>query len=173
MVLSRVCQDHPRRHPSQAGGASIGTGLGHTDTIAKLEAVGQLTGSIAHDFNNVLTAILGSLELLEVRQERFSTSAARMLKVIRHAADHGAELTRRLLTFSRKQAFAPTMTDVNSLMSGLLELLRRTLGRQLSSTRFSTRLNRGSNRIDQVRRRCQAIVIATFGGDFSVCRITQ
>ena len=62
----------------------------------KMEAVGQLTGGIAHDFNNMLTAILGSVQLLEVRRETFSTGASRLLQVIRHAADHGAELTRQL-----------------------------------------------------------------------------
>jgi PAS domain S-box-containing protein len=94
----------------------------------KMEAVGQLTGGIAHDFNNMLTAILGSLELLEIRQEAFSPSASRMLQVIRHAADHGAGLTRRLLAFSRRQALAPALTDINLLVSGLSEILRRTLG---------------------------------------------
>ena len=94
----------------------------------KMEAVGQLTGGIAHDFNNMLTAILGSLELLEFRQETFSPNANRMLQVIRHAADHGAELTARLLAFSRKQALTPAMTDINRLVSGMSELLRRTLG---------------------------------------------
>jgi PAS domain S-box-containing protein len=94
----------------------------------KMEAVGQLTGGIAHDFNNMLAAILGSLELLEIRQEKFSQSANRMLQVIRHAADHGAELTNRLMAFSRKQALTPTLTDINRLVSGMSELLRRTLG---------------------------------------------
>ena len=94
----------------------------------KMEAVGQLTGGIAHDFNNMLTAILGSLELLEIRQETFSPGANRMLEVIRHAADHGAQLTQRLLAFSRKQSLAPALTDINRLVSGMSELLRRTLG---------------------------------------------
>ncbi len=94
----------------------------------KMEAVGQLTGGIAHDFNNMLTAILGSLELLEIRQEAFNPTANRMLLVIRQAAEHGAELTRRLLAFSRKQTLAPALTDINRLVSGMSELLRRTLG---------------------------------------------
>ncbi len=94
----------------------------------KMEAVGQLTGGIAHDFNNMLTAILGSLELLEIRQEAFSQGANRMLHVIRQAAEHGAELTRRLLAFSRKQTLAPTLKDINQLVTGMSELLRRTLG---------------------------------------------
>ena len=98
----------------------------------KMEAVGQLTGGIAHDFNNMLTAILGSLELLEIRREAFSRGANRMLQVIRHAAEHGAELTRRLLAFSRKQALAPTLTDINRLVSDMSELLRRTLGEAVS-----------------------------------------
>ncbi len=80
----------------------------------KMEAVGQLTGGIAHDFNNMLTAILGSLELLEIRQEAFSQGANRMLQVIRQAAEHGAELTRRLLAFSRKQTLAPALTGHQS-----------------------------------------------------------
>ena len=95
----------------------------------KMEAVGQLTGGIAHDFNNMLTAILGSLELLEIRREAFSQGANRMLHVIRQAAEHGAELTRRLLAFSRKQTLAPALTDINQLVTGMSELLRRTLGR--------------------------------------------
>ena len=94
----------------------------------KMEAVGQLTGGIAHDFNNMLTAILGSLELLEIRREAFSKGANRMLHVIRQAAEHGAELTRRLLAFSRKQTLAPALTDINQLVTGMSELLRRTLG---------------------------------------------
>jgi PAS domain S-box-containing protein len=94
----------------------------------KMEAVGQLTGGIAHDFNNMLTAILGSLELLEIRQEAFTPTANRMLLVIRRAAEHGAELTRRLLAFSRKQTLAPALTDMNRLVSGMSDLLQRTLG---------------------------------------------
>ena len=94
----------------------------------KMEAVGHLTGGTAHDFNNMLTAILGSLELLEIRQEPLSPSANRMLQVVRRAADHGVQLTKRLLAFSRKQALAPMITDINRLVAGMSELLRRTLG---------------------------------------------
>lgn len=94
----------------------------------KMEAVGHLTGGIAHDFNNMLTAILGSLELLEIRRETFTQGANRMLQVIRRSAEHGAELTRRLLAFSRKQALAPAMIDINRLVAGMSELLRRSLG---------------------------------------------
>jgi PAS domain S-box-containing protein len=98
----------------------------------KMEAVGQLTGGIAHDFNNMLTAILGSLELLETRHEVFTPTANRMLQVIRHASERGAELTVRLLAFSRKQALAPAATDINRLVAGMSELLRRTLGESVA-----------------------------------------
>jgi PAS domain S-box-containing protein len=98
----------------------------------KMEAVGQLTGGIAHDFNNMLTATLGSLELLEARQETFTPAANRMLAVIRHASERGAELTRRLLAFSRKQALAPAVIDLNRLVADMSELLRRSLGESVS-----------------------------------------
>ena len=94
----------------------------------KMEAVGQLTGGIAHDFNNMLTAILGSLEMLETRKETFTPTVSRMLRVIRHASERGAELTRRLLAFSRKQALAPVATDLNRLVAGMSDLLRRSIG---------------------------------------------
>ncbi|WP_428485049.1 PAS domain S-box protein [Rhodopila sp.] len=98
----------------------------------KMQAVGQLTGGIAHDFNNMLTAILGSLELLDKHQEKFSQATYRMLCVIRKAADHGTELTRRLLAFSRKQMLTPAVTDVNRLVSGLSDMLGRTLGESVA-----------------------------------------
>ncbi len=98
----------------------------------KMAAVGQLTGGIAHDFNNMLAAILGSLELLKIRQERFNQGSESALDVIRHAVDHGAELTRRLMAFSRKQAPEPALTDTNQLVSGMAELLQRTLGSSIT-----------------------------------------
>jgi PAS domain S-box-containing protein len=97
----------------------------------KMEAVGQLTGGIAHDFNNMLTAILGSVELLEASQGGSTPTASRMLEVIRHASERGAELTRRLLAFSRKQALAPAVIDMNRLVGDMSELLRRSLGESI------------------------------------------
>jgi PAS domain S-box-containing protein len=98
----------------------------------KMEAVGQLTGGIAHDFNNMLTAILGSLELLNLRREPLGQDARQIVQTMRHAAEHGAELTRRLLAFSRKQALLPRLTEINRLVSDMSELLRRTLGETVS-----------------------------------------
>jgi PAS domain S-box-containing protein len=127
--FAKITRDITQRKQAEQALEQARTALAQAQ---KMEAVGQLTGGIAHDFNNMLTAILGSLELLQMRHESFSAGANRMLQVIRHAADHGADLTRRLLTFSRKQALAPKITDINLLVSNTSELLRRTLGESIA-----------------------------------------
>jgi PAS domain S-box-containing protein len=95
----------------------------------KMEAVGQLTGGLAHDFNNMLTGISGSLEMLKARiaQGRL-TEADRYLTAAMAAATRAASLTHRLLAFSRQQALEPHAIDANRLVSGMEELLRRTIG---------------------------------------------
>ena len=93
----------------------------------KMEAVGQLTGGIAHDFNNLLTVILGNLQLLERNVE----SDEKLYKRVRTASDavlRGAELTKRLLAFSRRQALDSRSVALNDLVRGMDNLLRRTLG---------------------------------------------
>ena len=95
----------------------------------KMEAVGQLTGGLAHDFNNLLTGISGSLELLQTRisQGRL-TEVDRYVNAAQGASKRAAALTHRLLAFSRRQTLDPKPTDVNRLVSGLEELIRRTVG---------------------------------------------
>ncbi len=91
-----------------------------------LEAVGQLTGGVAHDFNNLLTVILGNAELLvEVLQDH--PSILPLAAMIRTAADRGADLTRHLLAFARRQALKPQIVDVKDLVNNMESLLRRTL----------------------------------------------
>ncbi len=94
----------------------------------KMEAVGQLTGGLAHDFNNLLTAIAGSLELLANRlaQGRL-TELDRYLNTAQAAAKRAAALTHRLLAFSRRQTLDPKPTDINKLIYGMDELIRRTV----------------------------------------------
>jgi PAS domain S-box-containing protein len=95
----------------------------------KMEAVGQLTGGIAHDFNNLLTGVIGSLDLMQRRLasgqldkvERYVTTAMT-------SANRAAALTHRLLAFSRRQPLDPKPVNANRLVSGMEELLRRTLG---------------------------------------------
>ena len=95
----------------------------------KMDAVGQLTGGIAHDFNNLLTGITGSLELLDrrVAQGRFD-EVERYSAAARGAAKRAAALTHRLLSFSRRQTLDPKPTDLNRLVIGIEELIRRTVG---------------------------------------------
>jgi PAS domain S-box-containing protein len=95
----------------------------------KMEAVGQLTGGIAHDFNNLLTGVIGSLDMMQRRIakgetdkiERYTTTAIT-------AANRAAALTHRLLAFSRRQPLDPKPVNANRLVTGMEELLRRTIG---------------------------------------------
>ena len=95
----------------------------------KMEAVGQLTGGLAHDFNNLLTGITGSLELLETRiaEGRFA-AVQRYVAAAQGAARRAAALTHRLLAFSRRQTLDPKSIDVNRLVAGMEDLVRRTVG---------------------------------------------
>ncbi|MFI8616300.1 ATP-binding protein [Acidovorax sp. NPDC077693] len=95
----------------------------------KMEAVGQLTGGLAHDFNNLLAAITGSLELMQrqIAQGR-TTEIGRYVTVAQGAARRAAALTHRLLAFSRRQTLDPKAVDVNQLVAGMEELIRRTVG---------------------------------------------
>ena len=99
----------------------------------KMEAVGQLTGGVAHDFNNLLTLILGGLEVIGRQMPNLPDPAA--LTRIERGKDMALQgvrrataLTSRLLAFSRQQALTPQPLDVNKLVAGVCELLRRTLG---------------------------------------------
>jgi PAS domain S-box-containing protein len=96
----------------------------------KMEAVGHLTGGVAHDFNNLLTAILGNLEFVA----EHVNGDAELLEFTDNAIKatlRGADLTQRLLAFSRKQALQPEVTDVNNLATGMTKLMRRTLGEHI------------------------------------------
>jgi PAS domain S-box-containing protein len=95
----------------------------------KMEAVGQLTGGLAHDFNNLLAAITGGLELLAKRIDQGQvTGLDRYLDIARQAANRAAALTHRLLAFSRRQTLDPKPIDINQLVDGMDDLIRRTVG---------------------------------------------
>ncbi len=97
----------------------------------KMEAVGQLTGGVAHDFNNLLTVIIGNLEAAERRIPVTDTEIRTFLDYSRQGALRAAVLTQRLLAFSRRQPLDPKPTDVNRLVTGMSEMLRRTLGERV------------------------------------------
>jgi len=96
----------------------------------KMEAIGQLTGGLAHDFNNLLTVVIGNLELLE----DYSKENAVALEAARRASEasmRGAQLTRQLLAFSRKQALSPKAIDLNVVVTETAALLQRTIGESI------------------------------------------
>ncbi len=95
----------------------------------KMEAIGQLTGGIAHDFNNLLATMSSSLQVLKRRLKAGNhDDADRYLGMAEGSIRRAASLTQRLLAFSRRQTLDPKPTDVNRLVAGLEELIRRTVG---------------------------------------------
>lgn len=96
----------------------------------KLEAVGQLTGGVAHDFNNLLTVIIGNMEMLQCDLDEDHPLRA-YVDMSAKAADRAADLTSRLLAFSRKQALLPAVLDINKAIFGIEDMLRRTLGEDI------------------------------------------
>jgi PAS domain S-box-containing protein len=100
--------------------------------VQKMEAVGQLTGGIAHDFNNMLAVILGGLNLLQRKLKKGETDVERFVEGAIDGAQRAAALTQRLLAFSRQQPLTPEPMNANRMVSGMSELLARTLGEQIS-----------------------------------------
>lgn len=95
----------------------------------KMEAVGQLTGGLAHDFNNLLTGIGGSLQMINTRAtEGKLDDVNRYIAAAQGAVKRAAALTHRLLAFSRRQTLDPKPTNVNRLIAGMEELIRRSVG---------------------------------------------
>lgn len=118
-----VCQDITERREAAAQ-------LAHASRIA---ALGQLTGGIAHDVNNMLTVVSLNLDLL-ADEIAPGTPAAEALQAARKAAAGGASLTAQLLAFARRQPLSPKAVDVEALFDELRPMLARTLGRSVSVT---------------------------------------
>ncbi len=93
----------------------------------KMEAIGQLTGGVAHDFNNLLTVILGNLETIAQQASSQDGRLQRAVDQATRGAQRAATLTQQLLAFSRRQPLNPKPTDVNRLIIGVSDLIRRTL----------------------------------------------
>ena len=98
----------------------------------KMEAVGQLTGGVAHDFNNLQTVIVNSLDFLSrsVQQPR----EARLIEIAQQAASRGSKLTQQLLAFSRRQPLHPDVCNLNDVISGFENVLRRACGETIEVT---------------------------------------
>ncbi len=97
----------------------------------KMEAIGQLTGGLAHDFNNMLAVIVGNLQLLSRRVAQGRTDVGRLLESALDGANRAATLTGRLLAFARRQPLNPTPLDANKFVAGMSDLLRRSLGEEI------------------------------------------
>ncbi len=101
----------------------------------KMEAVGQLTAGLAHDFNNLLAGIMGALEVAQMKLDQGKVAEVpRYLSLGETAVRRAASLTQRLLAFSRQQILDPHATDINKLVSGMEELIRRTMGPSVELT---------------------------------------
>jgi signal transduction histidine kinase/ActR/RegA family two-component response regulator len=102
----------------------------------KMEAVGQLTGGVAHDFNNLLTVIVGNLNIAQRQLESLTEAPAERLRRVINNAMRGAErattITKHLLAFSRKQPLDPKPLNINKLVRGLSDFLRRSLGETIT-----------------------------------------
>jgi len=101
---------------------------GQLRQVQKMEAIGQLTGGIAHDFNNMLAVIMGALNIMQRRIDRGDFNIQPFMQAALEGAHRGGALTQRLLAFARKQLLEPRPVDANKLVSGMSDLLRRTLG---------------------------------------------
>ena len=99
--------------------------------VQKMEAVGQLTGGIAHDFNNMLAVVVGGIDLAERRLNGPKREVLMHLQNAMEGATRAAALTRRLLSFARSEPLLPERADSNALISGMSDLLDRTLGERV------------------------------------------
>jgi PAS domain S-box-containing protein len=101
----------------------------------KIESIGNLAGGVAHDFNNMLSIILGNTEMIIENLDKANPVVANMQE-IQKAAKRSANLTRQLLAFARKQAIAPKVLDINETIEGILKMLRRLIGENIDLAWF-------------------------------------
>jgi signal transduction histidine kinase len=111
--------------------ASLAAAEARIRQMQKMEAVGQLTGGIAHDFNNMLAVIVGSLDIAKRQLHVDPAKSERFMANALDGAQRGAQLTSRLLAFSRQQPLEPRPLDANKLVRETSELLRRSLGENI------------------------------------------
>ena len=138
----QIIEEHGHPVGVQAIARDITARLGLEEQLRqaqKMEAIGRLAGGVAHDFNNVLTAILGSADLLSLMLEPDDPRWAEA-DAIKRAADRGAGLTKRLLSFSRPQRAAATVIDLVSVVTGMEPMLRRLVLDKIAITVSASRV---------------------------------
>lgn len=127
-VMISICRDITDRKRAEETQERLQAQLNQAQ---KMESVGRLAGSVAHDFNNMLGALLGNVDLaLELVDPAQPLSAC--LHEIQKAAERSADLTRQLLAFARKQTVAPKVLDLNETVEGMLKMLRRLIGEDIN-----------------------------------------
>lgn len=125
-----VARDITDRKHAEEERARLQTQLLH---VQKMESVGRLAGGVAHDFNNMLSVILGHADMALAKLDP-SLPLHADLEEIRKAAARSADLTRQLLAFARKQTVAPKVLDLNETVAGMLKMLRRLIGEDIELT---------------------------------------
>ncbi len=126
LLEARVRERTAALEAAEAERARIAAALAQSQ---KMEAVGQLTGGLAHDFNNMLAGIIGSLERMQTRLARGEADQlGRYIDLAQQGARRAAALTHRMLAFSRRQTLDPRPTGINRLVEGMSELIRSTVG---------------------------------------------
>jgi signal transduction histidine kinase/DNA-binding response OmpR family regulator len=127
-VLNETLQDKvaERTHALAAEMAERQKAEAALQQALRLEAIGRLTGGVAHDFNNILTVVLG--HATAIMTAAGNPRLARLAAAIEHAADRGARLTRQLLAFARRQQLQPTVVVFDRLIEGVDDLIRRAAG---------------------------------------------
>ena len=127
LYFIRVIQDISRRKEAEESQANLEQQLRQAQ---KMESIGRLAGGIAHDFNNLLTVILGYCALIQTRAPTGQV-LVNNLEQIQQAGESASNLTRQLLTFSRKQILSPTVLDLNNLVTNLHKMLKRLIGEDI------------------------------------------
>ncbi len=121
----------------------------------KMEAIGQLAGGVAHDFNNILGVITGYAELLARQVGEQHPGRARLAHIL-EAAQRAAGLTRQLLAFSRRQVLQPALLDLNAVVAGVEDMLRRLIGEDV---RLVTRLGPDPLRVKADRGQIEQVIV--------------
>ena len=122
----------------------------------KMEAVGQLTGGVAHDFNNMMNVVSGSLQLLDRRTAAEDARTKHLIASALEALKRAANLTQRLLAFSRQQPLKPEVVDANKLVAGMSDLFRHSLGAQIQ---LETVLSGGLWRIHADQNQLESVLL--------------
>ncbi|MGD9947756.1 MAG: PAS domain S-box protein [Desulfobulbus sp.] len=125
--MSAVVRDISRRKQAEEERKKLGDRL---NLAQKLESVGQLAGGVAHDFNNMLSVIIGFAELA-LRSMEVPRPLDMYLREIVTAAKRSADVTRQLLTFARQQTIVPKELDLNPTLEGMIKMLRRLIGENI------------------------------------------